>query len=178
MDIRKIVLLGSGLLIGAALGLWILWGGPFKADSASRKMPEIGLQSSDFSLEDLSGKQITLSSLQGKAVILNFWATWCPPCKEEMPLLQDYARRYPDRLVVVGVDYQEDQRDVAAFVHDLDIQFPIVLDNQGSVANQYFVRSFPTTFFIDSSGVLRAQHIGQLDAALVDEYLAKVGISP
>jgi thiol-disulfide isomerase/thioredoxin len=103
MDIRKIVLLGSGLLIGAALGLWILWGGPFKADSASRKMPEIGLQSSDFSLEDLSGKQITLSSLQGKAVILNFWATWCPPCKEEMPLLQDYARRYPDRLVVVGV---------------------------------------------------------------------------
>lgn len=168
----------AGLGLGIAMGAVVFFGGTRAGSRAERSLPpSVGSPAADFQLRQLSGETIRLSDLRGKPVVVNFWATWCPPCREEMPLLEATAQRYGDRLVVVGVDYAEDAQTVQAFVDALGITFPIALDSDGDTAARYYVRSYPATFFIDSGGVLRAQHMGALTGDLMDIYLATVGIT-
>ena len=132
----------------------------------------------DFTLTNLEGEQVTLSDLRGKVVLLNFWAAWCGYCRVEMPDLQQAYDDYQDQgLVVLGVDVQEGAAPVAAFVQDLKITFPVLLDQQGRVTSQYRVRGLPTSLFIDRKGVIRVVHLGPVDRRQIDRYLAQIGIS-
>lgn len=169
----------AGLALGVVLGLFIYYGGPGAVLDRSEGQsvpPAIGSPVEDFRLETIDGKEVVLSELSGRPVLINFWATWCPPCRDEMPLLEQTAQRYSDQLVVVGVDYAEDRQTVDRFVQEMKIQFPIVLDEDGAVADRYFVRSFPVSFFVDADGILRAQHVGGLNEILVDTYLGTIGL--
>ena len=177
MKYKGILILFGGLLVGILLGTTVLLGEPDRTAGAQRPLPPtIGSTVSDFELPVLSGQAQRLSELKGRPVVINFWATWCGPCKAEMPLLNRMSREYPDDLVVLGVNYAESVEVVEGFVTGEGITFPILLDEAGHVADLYIVRSYPTTFFVDAEGVLRAQHIGLLSEDLLVRYLELIGL--
>ncbi|OHD20714.1 MAG: hypothetical protein A2064_09670 [Spirochaetes bacterium GWB1_66_5] len=112
-----------------------------------------GTASIDFTLSDLSGKKVSLSQYRGKLVFLNFWATWCPPCRAEMPSMERlYQKLKGQGLVVLGVDLQEDAKSVQKFVEEHKLTFPILLDSDGRVGTTYGARSIPTTYIIGRDG--------------------------
>jgi len=125
---------------------------------------EIGAKAPDFSLKTLDGKQVELSDYKGKKVMLNFWATWCPPCKKEMPDMEKYAQRAGDDVVVLAVNI-DPENDVQAFVEDNGITFTIPLDSQSAknpVNERYKILSIPTTYFIDKEGIIRNKVISAM----------------
>jgi cytochrome c biogenesis protein CcmG, thiol:disulfide interchange protein DsbE len=126
----------------------------------------------------LDGQQQSLSEGKGRVVVINFWATWCPPCKDEMPLFEKYAQKYPDRLLILGLDQQEDVQTIEGYIRPLGVSFPILMDKDGQVASVYHVHSYPSTFFVDPSGILRAQQLGELSEASLVSFLEMVGIQP
>lgn len=104
--------------------------------------------------------ELSLASLQGKAVVINFWASWCAPCKEEVPLLEAAWKRYRDQgLVVVGIDAQDFSGDARTFARKNGITYPIVHDGPGDSVGHYEVVGFPETFFVDREGRLVGEHI-------------------
>lgn len=115
----------------------------------------------DFSLPRLNGKDpLRLRSLRGNVVVLNFWASWCAPCKHEAPLLEAAARRFRSAgLVVVGVDAQDFRSDARTFVRHHGLTYPIVHDDGTSTLTHYDVTGFPETWFIDRSGRIVAEHV-------------------
>jgi peroxiredoxin len=131
----------------------------------------------DFVLQTVDGEQIRLSDLRGKVVAVNFWATWCAPCRLEMPDLQVRADRFRDRLVVLGVNFGETAEEVAAFREEIGVDFPLLLDPKADVQGLYRVLGYPTTFFIDEAGTIRFQHIGLMSGGQLDEYLQEMGLS-
>jgi cytochrome c biogenesis protein CcmG/thiol:disulfide interchange protein DsbE len=128
-----------------------------------RAAPREGFSAPDFTLDLLDGSQVTLSQLRGKVVVINFWASWCPPCKAEMPAIEKVYRAYSDfRVVVLGVNttYQDNKSTAQAFVNEYRLTFPIPLDRDGSVSHRYALRGLPTTFFIDRKGIIRSIIVG------------------
>jgi peroxiredoxin len=131
----------------------------------------------DFELQDLQGKKVKLSGLAGQVVFLNFWATWCPPCRAEMPSMERLHARLKDKgLTVIGVDLQEGQREVEDFVHEYKLSFPIVIDRSGSVASAYGIRSIPTTYVIGRDGTILAGRIGgqEWDDPVIADFFEKL----
>jgi cytochrome c biogenesis protein CcmG, thiol:disulfide interchange protein DsbE len=123
----------------------------------------VGKAAPDFTLRSIDGEQVSLSDFRGKPVVLAFFASWCHPCEEELPVLQKVHRDYGDKLQVLIVNYQDhvgsDSKD---FVHQLKVTYPALLEPQGDpVAAQYGVHEIPQTFFIDGEGVLRDRIYGQ-----------------
>ena len=131
----------------------------------------------DFQLVNLEGETVALSDHRGSVVLVNFWATWCPPCRAEMPLLQEFAERYDQQMVVLAVNSGEDEPVVRNFVETTGLDLVFLLDPTNSVATLYRVRGFPTSLFIDEDGILQATHIGELDETLLMSYLQKVGVA-
>ena len=118
----------------------------------------------DFTLPLLSGGNVTLSSLRGQVVFLNFWATWCPPCREEMPSMEALHRRFKDQgLEIIAVNIQENRNQVGAFVREYNLTFPIPLDTSGAVSRRYGMRGIPTTYIIDREGSIILVLTGGLD---------------
>jgi len=173
LEKKVLLLILAGLMIGTLLGSMILITG-----TASRPGPVIGTQVDDFSLPGLQNQTIQLSQYRGKAVILNFWATWCVPCKDEMLLLQKYSDQMHSLLVVIGINSSEQAPDVAAFVAANQIKFPIALDLSGEITRKFMINGYPTSFFVDAKGILRDEHIGALRDDLIRGYLQAVGVAP
>lgn len=152
-------------LVFAASLLWI-WVSAVPASATTGgpiPSPRAGFAAPDFSLELLSGGQVTLSELRGQAVVINLWASWCPPCREEMPAIQAVYEEYRERgleILAVNTTYQDRERDAAAFVQQFGLTFPVPLDRSGSVSRQYQLRALPTTFFVDRAGVIQQVVIG------------------
>jgi len=136
--------------------------------------PIIGRLAPPIELATLDGSQTSLASYHGRPVVVNFWATWCEPCKQEMPALQAETDSHPD-LVVLGVDNIEPAVRVKPYVEQLGISFPVVLDQDGSVAEEYEVIGMPTSFFVDRSGVLRSVYRGALTPDALRDSLAEIG---
>ena len=129
----------------------------------------------DFEVADLNGMPLRLSDLRGKAVVLNFWATWCYPCREEMPLLQKaYETRQDDGLVVLGVDVGEDETSVAAFAKELGLSFPLGLDKTQAISRLFRVFGMPTTFFIDRAGMIQYIVVGQVQEPALTRMLDRI----
>ena len=115
-------------------------------------------------LNDLHGKPWDLAALHGRPVLLNFWATWCEPCREEMPSLQALARRHEaDALIVLMVNYRESEASIRRFLERMPLELPVLLDRDGSAARAWTSRVFPTTVLIDRSGRPRHQLVGAVD---------------
>lgn len=130
----------------------------------------------DFTLTDLRGELVSFSSLEGQVVVLNFWATWCPPCRREMPLLDDLQKEYGSRgLTIVGVDLDEPSETVRAYVEDAGVQYPIWLDGSAQNApdrtrdlyTEIGGVGLPTTLFIDKDGVIQGRQVGELSRGVL-----------
>lgn len=121
---------------------------------------EIEVPAPDFTLDTLSGGSMTLSSFQGKPVLLNFWALNCPPCREEMPFLDAAAAQYAGQVVVLAVDIGDSQDNIASYFDNATLTMTVPMDVQGIAAASYSVGYTPTTFLIDSNGVVRYVKVG------------------
>ncbi|MCL4561399.1 MAG: TlpA family protein disulfide reductase [Chloroflexi bacterium] len=137
-----------------------------------------GVPAPQFTLTTLDGKQISLADLKGKAVFINFWATWCPPCKVEMPEIQAaYTLHQNDGLVVLGVNdtLRDALPDVKTFVADEQLTFPILLDEKGEVGDKlYPATGLPTSVFIARDGTIRNIHIGAMDSSQIETYIQEI----
>jgi len=125
--------------------------------------PEIGKLAPDFQLNNLDGQLVSLSDFRGRPVLVTFWTTWCPPCRSEMPFIQDTFtdKKWLDEgLVVLAIDIGESPSIVREFVKDYGLTFPMLLDIERDVSLEYHVRAIPTTFFIDREGMIRDIKIG------------------
>jgi cytochrome c biogenesis protein CcmG, thiol:disulfide interchange protein DsbE len=125
--------------------------------------PKEGFAAPDFTLDTSDGGQLTLSDLRGHPVVLNLWASWCLPCRAEMPSIEKAYQRYKDAgLIVIGLNMtsQDSELDAKAFVQELGLTFPIVLDRDGSVQSRYRLLGLPSTYFIDQSGIIRSVVVG------------------
>jgi thiol-disulfide isomerase/thioredoxin len=114
-------------------------------------------------MTDLQGRDWRVPALRGRVVVLNFWASWCEPCKEEMPSLQALADQHPDRLVVLTINLKESPEAIARFVRTSGLRLPVVRDADGSLARAWGVRIYPSTVLIDAQGRVRSVVRGALD---------------
>ena len=148
------------LIAGAA---WIFFSADPTASTSGSSAPQAGFTAPDFTLTSLDGTEYTLSELKGQAVLVNLWATWCPPCRAEMPAIEKMYQEYKDQgLVVLAVDmtYQDDPQKVAPFAQEYGLTFPILLDQAGVVGSAYQLRSLPSSYFIDRFGIIQEVIIG------------------
>jgi len=125
--------------------------------------PQVGLRAPDFSLQTLDGKTFRLSELAGQAVLINYWTTWCIPCKAELPILEKLHQEYQQKgLMIVSVNAidQDSMDKVQGLVDQLSMTFPVLLDQGGQFANLYKAMFFPTTVLVDASGVIREINLG------------------
>ena len=129
----------------------------------------------DFTLKDLNGNDVKLSSFKGKAVIINFWATWCHPCREEIPDLQKgYDENKDNGLVILGVNIKENESKVSKFAKDYKMTYPILLDIDGTTSDAYRVFGIPMSFFIDRNGLVKDSFIGMLTKEDLSKKLAMI----
>jgi len=135
---------------------------PSSQQSDSEANPKAGFTAPDFTLDTLNGGQLTLSELRGQPIVLNLWASWCLPCREEMPAIEKIYQTYNGSLVVIGLNLtsQDSESDAEAFVQELGLTFPIALDRDGSARERYQLLGLPSTYFIDESGIIRAVVVG------------------
>ena len=131
---------------------------------------EIGNKIPDFVLYDLKLNKIEASEFKGKPIILNFWATWCPPCREEMPSIESFYKKNKEKgieVVAVSVD-QDSKEKVAEFIKNKGYSFPIYYDYGAILSRTFFIRSIPTTYFIDRNGIIIDKKIGGFDWNTID----------
>lgn len=161
---RERALLATDLTAGVLVrDVRILLGVGPRRGSLAEPGPSPGHPAPAISLASLPGRALSLASLRGKVVLVNFWATWCPACKREMPELERWYKRFRARgFVVLGVDEQEGRRDVSQFVRELGVTYPIVLDTTGNQAVAYHVVGIPASFLVDRQGIIRSVRFGVL----------------
>jgi thiol-disulfide isomerase/thioredoxin len=169
---NKFKILSLVVLLLLPLSLWAETGGRGPAaPEVVKAFKEAGLpllarkmNPTDFSLPLLNGENRKLSDLQGKVVFLNFWATWCGPCRAEMPAMEALHRRFKDRgFEILAVNCQEKREQAAAFMQDLGLSFPVALDGSGQISSAYGIRAIPTTYILDRQGSIIARIVGSLN---------------
>lgn len=128
---------------------------------------EIGQKAPDFTLETLTGEKLTLQDFKGKKILLNFWASWCGPCKQEMPAMQKvYEQMKEEQIEIIAVNLtfgEENSNDAKSFADEYKLTFPIPLDINGEVQEKYQIYPIPTSYFIDEAGIIRSKYIGPMD---------------
>jgi peroxiredoxin len=139
--------------------------------------PAVDFPAPDFLLTNTQGDQIQLSDLKGQPVLINFWATWCAPCRIEMPAIQNRFGAFRDQgFVVLAVDFDEPADDVRSFGVEFGLDFDLLLDPGGEIQKLYRVRGYPTSFFVGRDGFIKVQHIGLMTEGQLDGYLAQIGL--
>ena len=142
-------------------GVWTWWGRVPEGASRTGVAPQSGFRAPDFALDTLEGRRVRLSDLRGQVVLVNLWATWCGPCRAEMPALERVWQAYRDQgLVVLAVNQREAPERVQDFVAELGLTFSVLLDRNGSVGTSYRMRALPTTFFVGRDGAIRDSVVG------------------
>jgi peroxiredoxin len=135
-----------------------------------------GEKALDFNLTDLTGKVVSLSDYEGKAVLLNFWATWCGYCIDEFPTIQEYQDLYPGSLVVLAVEQGSPLNDITEFVAFNHYSFIFLSDEDYKVGDAYGVMAIPASYFIDQSGVIRMIYEGLMEKINIEAGLRAVGL--
>ncbi|HEY5668982.1 MAG TPA: TlpA disulfide reductase family protein [Anaerolineales bacterium] len=153
----------------ASLAVAVLWTVYSRVPSAvgaplsSSPSPREGFFAPDFTLDTLDGGRVALSELRGNIVVVNFWTTWCPPCRAETPALEASYRAYKDSgVIILGLNLtdQDSLTQVEAFAKEFGLTYPILLDRDGSVGLMYQLNGLPTTFFVNREGIIRTVVVG------------------
>ncbi len=141
--------------------------------------PRPGSAAPDFELSTTEGAQLSLASLRGRPVLINFWATWCGPCSIEMPAIQAQYEKHAPALAVLAINFDESPDAVDAFVEEFKLSFDVLLDPGGQINEQtYQVRGYPSSYFIDENGIVQAVHIGIMTEGQLEGYLEQLGLQP
>ena len=141
--------------------------------------PEKGYVAPDFTLKNEQNEDVTLSQFKGKPVFINFWASWCPPCKVEMPFIQQAYEKYNDQVVFLGVNltFNDSKAEAIQFMKDNGYQMPLLFDENPdqskTIAALYRANSIPTSVFIDKEGVIQNIHLGAMDYATIEANIKK-----
>jgi cytochrome c biogenesis protein CcmG/thiol:disulfide interchange protein DsbE len=157
---RRLIVSLAGLLI-LALAFGLVWMQSYKYEPLI-----VGMAAPDFSLPDLEGKTVRLSDYRGKVVFLNFWATWCKPCKEEMPSMEILWENFKSEdfvMLAISMDRVTTKKDIPSFIESMKLTFPILTDSWGQTDKRYKLMGVPETYIIDQNGVLREKVIGPRD---------------
>ena len=160
--VQRRILYSLILLLGLAW-IWISADRSGTSTAGQVPAPQQGFLAPDFELKTPTGETIKLSDLRGQAVLVNLWATWCPPCRAEMKTIETVYNEYKDQgFVVLAVDmtYQDNQTDIVPFVQEQGLTFPILLDETGDMANAYQLKSLPSSYFIGRDGIIHEVVIG------------------
>lgn len=151
------MVVGGLVIIG--VGVWYY----FANREIVPALPRVGEKLSEFRLIDLHGRPVSLGDYAGKTLLINFWATWCPPCRDEMPMLVDYYdQTRPDGAVVLAVNVGETAVEASAFVAEYNMSFPVLLDVDSAYFDSLLFDSLPTTILVGPDGLVRALHVGYL----------------
>lgn len=164
MSTLKKVILGVALLTAVAVSGIHFFALPHVAKAETTAAPS-------FTVTDMNGQPVSLASLKGKPVFLNFWATWCPPCVGEMPDIQRAYAKYGDKIHFVIVNIDGTKPDVTSFMENHAFSFPVVLDTNGSAASAYAVQAIPTSYIIDADGNIIDSHVGALSADDMESFV-------
>jgi DsbE subfamily thiol:disulfide oxidoreductase len=165
-------ILWSGGRLVILLAAFVLGAAPLRGDAASadfKAVPKLQemkerLDAPDFTLLNPSGKKVSLKDFRGKVVFLNFWATWCESCRDEMPSMERLYKEYKGKgLEIVAVNVKEKQQDAVAFAKNLKLTYPVLLDPEGEVGLLYGAFGLPATYLIDRKGVVLARMFGPAD---------------
>ncbi|MFC1966094.1 TlpA family protein disulfide reductase [Chloroflexota bacterium] len=142
----------------------------------STQAPEADKLAPDFQLSNLKGQSVALSDFRGRPVLINFWASWCGPCRAEMPYIQQVFEEWSDRgLVILSIDIGESLSTVEGFMQSYNLSFPVLLDVNKTVALKYNVRYIPTSFLVDEGGIIKAVKIGAFSStAEIERELSKI----
>jgi peroxiredoxin len=168
----------AAILVAVIAG-WLFSGGGLQRLLALTSGPvstgDVGQPAPDFALEDTTGRSIKLADYRGKVVLINFWATWCLPCRAEMPEFETIYRAYRERgFEVLAIDLQETATEVQPFMAELGLSFPALLDRDGFVSRAYRARALPSSFLVDRQGTIRYLKIGPVTADALEEEVRKL----
>lgn len=183
--IRKTILrIVAGFLIGAGAGLALFFAlnpdrNPLvgQESEGSNGTPKRGSPAPVFTLNNLKGEKVDLNDFRGSVVLLNFWATWCAPCRLEMPEFQARYEEFAPNLEIVAVDFAEPSDLVQEFVDEFGLTFQVLLDPDAQVQDLYRIRGYPSSLFIDRDGIVQIVHIGIMHEDQLDRYLIDMGVS-
>jgi cytochrome c biogenesis protein CcmG, thiol:disulfide interchange protein DsbE len=168
----------TALAIGVIIALTVFPQERSSQQNALASSPLIGKQAFDFTLPTLAGAEVILSQFGGQPVLINFWATWCLPCREEMPeLVRSYESHKAEGLMIIGLNltYSDTVPDVQAFVNEFNIPFPVLLDQDGAVAERlYRIPGLPTSVFINRDGTIERIQVGIMTPRQIDQYVAEI----
>lgn len=151
------------ILVFGAGWIWISAVEPGETTSGDIPAPQKGFLAPDFTLETLAGETLTLSDFRGQGVLVNLWASWCGPCRAEMPAMQRVYDQYKDQgfvVLAVNITSQDSLTNAVAFAEEHNLTYPILLDVRGEVADAYNMRAFPSSYFVDKDGIITEVIIG------------------
>jgi len=172
---ERVLMAGNPSAADLTRDLRLLAGLPLSDTSQVAGVPREGQIAPDFTARDLHGRIVRLSQYRGSVVLLNFWATWCPACRREMPLLNTwYAANAARQLVVLGVDKQESVSDVRSFIRGRGLRYPLAIDENGAAVSAYALPGMPASFVIDRSGRVRGYRLGELDNSWMQKNLEPI----
>jgi peroxiredoxin len=137
-------------------------------------LPQVGQVAPDFQYTMPDGSTHTLSQLHGKKVLINFWATWCGPCRSEMPDLQKALGEAGDSVVVLGVNKAQELKEIAPFADELRISFPLIANQSGDIAGRYGAQNLPTSYFINSDGTIGLKKTGVMNYSFIKTHLEQL----
>ena len=158
--------LGGLLLLTAAVLLYL-------SNRPAVGFPRVGSRMVNFSLRDLDGNEVHLRDYAGRTVLINAWATWCPPCRAEMPMLVGaYQERQGSGFTILAINAGETREEAAAFALEYDMEFPVLLDSDSALLDSLLIDSLPTTILVGPDGVVKAVHIGVLSPEAFAELIA------
>ncbi|MBD1380407.1 TlpA family protein disulfide reductase [Metabacillus arenae] len=170
-------ILAVHLFLSASLGLSGL-NAPLKQDHQMTAQTSIGTvereYAPEFILTTLDGKEVRLSDFKGKKVILNFWASWCSPCKSEMPVMQHFYENHHNKMEIVAVNLTSAERNkmkIKQFVGENKLTFPVLLDTMGSVGHTYQILTIPTTYMLNEDGKIIQKYVGPLNEEIMKEFI-------
>jgi peroxiredoxin len=141
---------------------------------ALTEAPIVGYLAPGFTLTSTLGEQVSLADYRGQPVVLNFWATWCPPCRAEMPEFQSASVKYNGQATILGVDQGEPASIVADFGSALGITYPLLVDQDNAVNREYDVAALPTTIFVDGQGIVREVVSGIVSKAVLEDRIERL----
>lgn len=177
-DLWLLLLIGG--IVGGLMALAVILMGPGRNSASQFRFPTsvpdlvtVGEAAPEFSAVSPQGQQVSLSDFRGSVVAVNFWATWCGPCRIEMPALQEATDT--GKIKVLAVNVGESADTVTAYMDELGLAFTAVLDPDGEIVDLYGIHVFPTTVWVDSEGIVRAEHLGILTQDLIDQYARDIG---